>query len=235
MKTVEGVDIVTPIFNEVGCVDELIDRLARACPGASLIFVDNGSTDGTLQRLHARGVETIRHSHNEGYGKSLRDGIAAGKGFAVVTIDADLEYPPESIPALLDALQSNRVVYGSRFRGGRGPAMGAVRRLGNRLLTGLFNLICRQQLTDLYTGLKAFRRDALDGYRFQESGFAFVVEFAAHVSRSCLIAEVPVPYQPRSKGRSKMRHVMEAIRGVWALFRYGTRRTPGRTPLGERH
>jgi glycosyltransferase involved in cell wall biosynthesis len=203
----------------------------QACPGASLIFVDNGSTDGTLERLHARGVETIRHERNEGYGKSLRDGIAGGKGFAVVTIDADLEYPPESIPALLDALQSNPVVYGSRFRSGRGPIMGAARRLGNRLLTGLFNLICRQHLTDLYTGLKAFRRDALDGYRFQESGFTFVVEFAAHVSRSCIIAEVPVPYHPRSKGRSKMRHVIEAIRGVRALFRYGTCRAP-RAPVG---
>ncbi len=233
MKTAEGVDIVVPILNEAGCVDELIDRLARACPGAWLIFVDNGSTDGTLERLQARKVETIRHSRNEGYGKSLRDGIAGGKGSAVVTIDADLEYPPESIPALLDALQSNPVVYGSRFRGGRRPAMGAVRRFGNRLLTGLFNLIFRQRLTDLYTGLKAFRRDALDGYRFQESGFTFVVEFAAHVSRSCIIAEVAVPYHPRSKGRSKMRHAIEAIRGVWALLRYGTRGARGRAPIGE--
>lgn len=224
MITAEGVDIVVPILNEAGCVDELVDRLALACPGASLIFVDNGSTDGTLERLRARGVETIRHLRNEGYGKSLRDGIAHGKGFAIVTIDADLEYPPESIPALLDALQHNPVVYGSRFRGGRRPAIGAVRRFGNRFLTGVFNMVCRQRLTDLYTGIKAFRRDMVDGHGFQESGFTFVVEFAAHVSRSCRIAEVPVEYRARSRGRSKMRHVVEALRGMAAVVRYGIRR-----------
>ena len=224
--TTEGVDIVVPILNEAGCVDELIDRLTLACPRATLIFVDNGSTDGTLDRLRARGVETIRHDRNEGYGKSLRDGIAHGKGRAIVMIDADLEYPPEAIPALLDALQTNPVVYGSRFCGGRRPEMRAVRRFGNRFLTGVFNVVCRQRLTDLYTGIKAFRRDEIDGCRFQESGFTFVVEFAAHVSRSCRIAEVPVEYQARSKGRSKMRHVVEALRGIAAVVRYGIGRRP---------
>jgi glycosyltransferase involved in cell wall biosynthesis len=220
------VDIVVPILNEAGCVDELVDRLALACPRARLIFVDNGSTDGTLDRLRARGVEAICHDRNEGYGRSLRDGIACGKGFAIVTIDADLEYPPESIPALLDALQTNPVVYGSRFCGGRRPAMGALRRFGNRFLTGIFNMVCRQRLTDLYTGIKAFRRDQIDGCGFHESGFPFVVEFAAHVSRSCRIAEIRVEYQARSKGRSKMRHVVEALRGLAAVVRYGIRRRP---------
>jgi glycosyltransferase involved in cell wall biosynthesis len=220
------VDIVVPILNEAGCVDELVDRLTLACPRASLIFVDNGSTDGTLDRLRARGVQTIRHERNEGYGKSLRDGIARGKGFAIVIIDADLEYPPESIPALLDALQTSPVVYGSRFCGGRRPAMSAVRWFGNRFLSGIFNLVCRQCLTDLYTGIKAFRRNQVDGYQFQESGFTFVVEFAAHVARSCRIAEVPVEYHARSQGRSKMRHVIEALRGLAAVVRYGIRRRP---------
>jgi hypothetical protein len=104
--------------------------------------------------------------------------------------------------------------------------MRAVRRFGNWLLTGIFNIVCRQRLTDLYTGIKAFRRDQVDGCRFQESGFTFVVEFAAHVSRSSQIAEVPVEYQARSKGRSKMRHVVEALRGIVAVVRYGLRRSP---------
>src|SRR5260370_38307679 len=103
MKTAEGVDIVVPILNEAGCVDELIDRLARACPGAWLIFVDNGSTGGTLERLQARKVETIRHSRNEGYGKSLRDGIPGGKGAAVVRVEARPANPPQSSPAQPDA------------------------------------------------------------------------------------------------------------------------------------
>jgi polyisoprenyl-phosphate glycosyltransferase len=216
----EDVDIVVPILNEAACLDELVDRLERACPGARLIFVDNGSKDGTLEKLAARGIHTIRHTRNEGYGKSLRDGIEAGRRPVVLTIDADLEYPPETAQVLFDALQTCPVAYGSRFAGAA-PSMSFVRRLGNRALTGLFNLSCDQQITDLYTGIKAFRRDAIGERPFRECGFVFVVEFAVRASRVCRIADVPVEYHPRVKGRSKMRHVGEGLRALAALWKYG--------------
>jgi glycosyltransferase involved in cell wall biosynthesis len=215
----EDVDIVVPILNEASCVDELIDRLGRACPGARLIFVDNGSRDGTLERLEARRAEVIRHARNEGYGKSLRDGIEAGRRPVILTIDADLEYPPETAPRLLAALESSPVAYGSRFIPAP-PLMSFPRRLGNQALTALFNLVCRQQITDLYTGIKAFRRDALGGRPFRESGFVFVVEFAVRAAKVCRIADVPVEYRPRVKGTSKMRHVAEGLRAVAALWKY---------------
>ena len=213
------VDIVVPILNEGASVDELLDRLTRVCPGARLIFVDNGSTDGTLERLTARSVETIRHLSNEGYGKSLRDGIAAGTRPVILTIDADLEYPPESVPLLLEALDRSPVAYGSRFAAAA-PNMSFTRRLGNRALTSLFNVLCRQRLTDLYTGVKVFRRDILNSARFRECGFVFVVEFAVHAARRCRITEVSIPYNPRTRGRSQMRHLSEGLRAIAALVRY---------------
>ncbi|MBI3210014.1 MAG: glycosyltransferase family 2 protein [Candidatus Solibacter usitatus] len=213
------VDIVVPIYNEAACLDELLERLTRACPSARLIFVDNGSTDGTLELLAERGVDTVKHATNEGYGKSLRDGIALGTRPIVLTIDADLEYPPESAPALLAALRHSPVVYGSRFMAGA-SGMSLPRRLGNRALTVLFNWICRQNLTDLYTGIKAFRREVFDGVRFRESGFDFVVEFAVYAARNCRIAEVAVPYHSRASGRSKMRHVPDGLRALAALVKW---------------
>jgi len=223
MNKTADVDIVVPILNEVQCVDELIDRLTRVCPGARLIFVDNGSTDGTLDRLAARGMNVIRHQRNEGYGASLRDGIEAGTASVILTIDADLEYPPESAAQLLRAVETCPVVYGSRFLRAA-PPMSVTRRLGNRILTSAFNLVCRQRLTDLYTGIKAFRRDSIAGYRFRESGFVFVVEFAVRASRTCRIADVPVEYRPRSRGTSKMRHFAEGFRALAALAKYGLRK-----------
>lgn len=216
----EGVDIVVPILNEVSCAAELIHRLSRVCPDARLIFVDNGSTDGTLEVLSAHNVDIIRHDLNEGYGKSIRDGIQAGTGEAIITIDADLEYPPESLPSLLQALEHSPVVYGSRFLGDP-PHMSAIRRFGNRALTGFFNVLCGQRITDLYTGVKAFRRDPFGSYEFRESGFVFVVEFAVRASKLCRIAEVPVPYRPRLRGSSKMRHFVEGALAVAALIKYG--------------
>jgi glycosyltransferase involved in cell wall biosynthesis len=215
----EDVDIVVPILNEASCVDELIDRLERACPGSRLIFVDNGSRDGTLEKLAARSAEVIRHARNEGYGKSLRDGIEAGRRPVVLTIDADLEYPPETARRLLEALETCPVAYGSRFIP-KPPFMSLTRRLGNQALTWLFNRVCDQRITDLYTGIKAFRRDAIGGRGFHESGFAFVVEFAIRASQVCRIADVPVDYCPRVKGRSKMRHLVEGFRAAAALWKY---------------
>ena len=212
------VDIVVPILNERECLGELLDRLTLSCPGARLIFVDNGSTDGTLELLAERGVDTVKHAQNEGYGQSLRDGIAAGTRSLVLTIDADLEYPPEAAQELLAALARSHVVYGSRFLGAK-PNMSLTRRLGNRALTVVFNLVCRQHLTDLYTGIKAFRRDVFDGVVFREQGFSFVVEFAVHAARRCRIAEIAVPYHARARGTSKMRHFQEGLRALATLVR----------------
>lgn len=220
MSDDRSVDIVVPVFNEARCVDELVSRLRRSCPEARLIFVDNASTDGTPGRLDALGVETIRHTRNEGYGKSLSDGIAHGNAPRIVTIDADLEYPPESIPAMLEALDRFPVVYGSRFLGHGAPAMRAMRRAGNTLLTLVFNRLHGQKLTDLYTGVKAFRREAVADAHFRESGFVFVVEFTALVSKAGPIGEIAVPYAPRSMGRSKMRHLVEGLRALMAIVTY---------------
>ena len=98
--------------------------------------------------------------------------------------------------------------------------MSITRRLGNQLLTNLFNIVCRQNLTDLYTGVKAFRRDLIDGHPFRENGFVFVVEFAVRVARLCRIAEIPVNYRPRIRGVSKMRHFAEGFRAVAVLLRH---------------
>ncbi|HVU05863.1 MAG TPA: glycosyltransferase family 2 protein [Polyangiaceae bacterium] len=209
-----SVDVVIPVFNEVHTVKELAARLARAVPGATLVFVDNGSTDGTLDAIgdisHAR---LVRHSENLGYGRSILDGIAAGSGELVVMIDADLEYHPEDVPLLLAALETTAAVYGSRFLGKRGgPAvMPRTREAGNRIVSGLFNVLFSQRLTDLYTGLRAVRRNALPP--LESPGFELVLELAARLSGDGVrIAEVPIGYTPRTLGRSKMRHVPEFLK-----------------------
>ncbi|MHB1055240.1 MAG: glycosyltransferase family 2 protein, partial [Thermoleophilia bacterium] len=137
----------------------------------------------------------------------------------VIIIDADCEYPPEAIPALLQALESSPVVYASRFLSGGAIDMSRFRCWGNRLLSTLFNLLYRQHITDLYTGMKGLRRDAFEGFRFSRTGFDFVVELAARLSRRGLqISEVPVAYSPRRTGRSKMSHLPELIKAKYCLF-----------------
>jgi glycosyltransferase involved in cell wall biosynthesis len=234
---VRAVDIVVPIFNEEACVNEFYDRVARLGHADALIFVDNASTDGTLDILKPRpGVRIIQHVLNEGYGASIRDGIAASDAERVIIIDADLEYPPEAILQLLDTLDQHAVVYGSRFLAQKTPDMPLLRRVGNRVISSVFNLLFRQRITDLYTGIKGLRRDALCGLALRQKGFEHVIELSAQLARAGYqIYEVPVTYTPRSSGTSKMRHIPETLKYIWYVigywFRYVLLRRPVRPDM----
>ena len=227
-------DIVVPVHNEEACIDEFLARMQHLGYRDALIIVDNASTDGTLARLarHA-GLRVIRHATNEGYGASIRHGIASSDGALVVVIDADLEYPPETIPALLAALREHPVVYASRFIGPRPPAMTPVRRLGNRVVTGIFNVLFGQHATDLYTGMKGLRRHALPLQTLRRDGFEHGVELGAMISLAGhQIFDVPVEYAPRSRGASKMRHVPETVKLLGHMAAYWLRCAVLRRPVG---
>jgi len=216
-----GLDIVVPAYNEEATIGELLVRLRRSCPGATVIVVDNGSSDGTVGVVEReREVRLVRHERNLGYGASLRDGIEAGDGPRIVMIDADLEYLPEDVPELDRALDSADAVFGSRFLSAGQQPRSAVWSLGNRTVTGVFNLLFAQRLTDLCTGLRGIRRAALPADGFRRTGFDVVIEIAAALARrGARLVEVPIGYVPRTRGRSKMRHGREAARFVSTAVR----------------
>ncbi len=218
----QPLDVVVPVLNEREMLPLFLNRIQALGLPLNLIFVDNGSTDGTLEFLgDLPGVKVIAHGRNLGYGRSLTDGLLASTSARVIIIDADCEYPPEAIRALLAGLDRFPVVYGSRFLDGKRIAMSPFRRWGNRALTGLFNGLYGQQLTDLYTGMKALRRTAFEGLTFTRNGFEQVTELAAKVARQGMrIGEVSVAYAPRQTGRSKMRHVPEFLKAVYCLLYY---------------
>lgn len=219
----EAVDVIVPVLNEREMLPRFVDRMASLDGEYRLIIVDNGSSDGTLEYLRGLpGIRLIEHGEDLGYGRSLVDGMAAAAADTIVIIDADCEYPPEEIPALVGRIRAGeRVVYASRFLAGASPQMSATRFWGNRYLTFMFNLLYRQRLTDLYTGMKAMRREAVAGFHFERDGFEHVAELAALLSRRGLvISEVPVRYEPRSTGSSKMRHVPELLKALYCLARY---------------
>jgi len=219
-----SLDIIVPVFNEEDSIDPFMARLERLGYADALLFVDNASTDGTVERIRRQGARLVRHTRNEGYGSSIRDGIAATSGELIVVIDADLEYPPEAIPAIVDALATHPVVYASRFLGTKPPDMPAVRRLGNQAATALYDLLFSQRTTDLQTGMKGLRRGALPLSALRRPGFEHTVELGAMITLAGhRIYDVPVEYQPRQHGRSKMRHVPEVGKLLSLLVGYWMR------------
>jgi dolichol-phosphate mannosyltransferase len=219
-------DIIVPVYNERDNLPELLARL-RALPDFAayrLIFVDNASTDGSVEFIQdIPGVTLIRHPRNLGYGASLRSGITAAQTGKMVIIDADCEYPPECIPHLLQALAQNNVVYASRLLGKRcakQAGMPLLKWWGNRMISAAYNIFFSQNITDLYTGCKAFRSECLGGIDLQRNGFEQVLELATKLAvRGYSINEIPVNYSLRSHGKSKMSHFSETIKYFfWLLF-----------------
>lgn len=221
-----SVDVVVPTFNEEATIPELLRRLRAACPDARLIFVDNGSTDRTCELLRTDpDVTLIRHDTNHGYGGSLIDGVRSGSAEKVVMIDADLEYLPEDVPALVAALDGADAVYGSRILGPDRGEMGLPRYWGNRFLTALFNQLFGQAMTDIYTGIRGFRRGVLDPDGYRRMGFDHILELTAVTARrGGRIAEVPAGYHPRTRGVSEMNHLREFTKFLyWVVHHRLTR------------
>ncbi len=209
----QTLSIVIPCYNEV---HTLMDVLARveAAPielTKDIVIVDDGSTDGTralLETLRSR-YTVIFQEKNRGKGAALRTGFVAARGDFVVIQDADLEYNPNDYPKLLAPLISGvaDVVYGSRFSGS-GPhrVLFFWHMMGNRFLTLLSNAFSNVNLTDMETGYKAFRRDALTPLlpHLKADRFGFEPEITAWVAHSGLrMYEVGISYQGRTYAEGK--------------------------------
>lgn len=219
---VAPLDVIVPVFNEEAVLPSFYARLMALPIPLRPIFIDNASTDGSLAILRSfPGAVVIEHVRNEGYGASLRDGIHYATAGRIVIIDADCEYPPEAIPEMVRLLDQYDVVYASRFLQQQETRMSWLKVAGNQVITRLFNLLFAQQLTDLYTGSKAFRREAVANLPMHQNGFEHVLEFAARLARAGRrFTEVHVTFAPRGTGVSKMSHLSETIKYLYYLVVY---------------
>jgi glycosyltransferase involved in cell wall biosynthesis len=219
--------VVIPSYNEAATVEAVIARV-RALPiGAEVIVVDDGSTDGTWEKLAAiPGIVRLRHERNRGKGAALRTGFAKATGDAIVVQDADLEYYPEDLVGMLEKLEREGlpIVFGSRNlgfamgveQGGRGaPAY----YWGGRMLGAIANILFGLRLTDEPTCYKMFRRDVLARFPLKCTRFEFCPEFVARAARAGLpIVEVPIRYAPRGKAQGKKIRFRDGVHAVAVLL-----------------
>jgi len=220
------ISIVMPIFNEADLIERVLARV-RALPlRKELVLVDDCSTDGTgeiLRREAARGdAILLRHDRNRGKGAAIRTGLKATTGDIVLVQDADLEYQPEEIPALLEPILAGRtnVVYGSRFLG-TVRKMRLPNRVANFLLAWLATLLYGQRITDEATAYKVFRGDLIRGLELRCERFEFCPEVTAKVlRRGERIVELPVTFEARTAEEGKKIGWRDFFQAVWTLLKY---------------
>jgi len=216
------IDIIIPVFNEEEALPGFYKKLCAQPIEFRPIFIDNGSTDGSLTFLQSiENATIIRHKTNKGYGASLRAGIRKATADKIIIIDADGEYSPEAIPHIILALDKYDAVHSSRFLGNINNTMKIYKNVGNRIITLIFNILFHQHLTDLYTGCKGYRRKCVASMQLQRNGFEHVLEISAKLVRKDIaIKEVPIHYNERAKGASKMNHILETAKYLILVMYY---------------
>ena len=219
--------IIVPVFNERATVLQVLDRVAAVDCAAEIVVVDDGSTDGTRALLVERARRTdrkitlVQHPVNRGEGAALTSGVGRATGDYVIVQDADLEYDPADYTKLLAVVDARQAeaVYGSRFGGGR-PSMSVRHRIGNRLLTGLTNLLYGSSLTDMETCYKLVRRSLFEELAIACNRFDVEPEITAKLLRAGVtIHEVPISYTGRSFAEGKKISWVDFVSAVWTLVR----------------
>jgi len=203
-----AVSVVVPVRNEADNVGPLTDEIAAALSGRwnfELIFVNDGSTDGTEAALTALKVERpwlrqIKHARSCGQAAAVRSGVRAARGPVIVTIDGDGQNDPSFMPALLQTLEQGGadVALAAGQRVGR--RSGAHKRLQSRVANKVRNAILHDGARDSVCGLKAFRRDAYLALPYFDGLHRFMPALFRRDGHS--IAFVDVIDRPRRHGVS---------------------------------
>jgi len=222
--------IIIPVYNEVNTIREIINRVDAVELDKEIIIVDDCSTDGTREitediknnEKFNSDLRVVHHSKNQGKGAAIRTGINYTTGDIVIIQDADLEYDPEDYHILIKPIIEGKadVVYGSRFLGIHRCFM-FWHYMGNKLLTGLANILFNTILSDMESCYKAFRAEVIKDIRIKSNRFNFEPEITAKVlKRKLRIYEVPISYTGRDYSEGKKINWKDGFRAIYALIKY---------------
>lgn len=217
--------VIMPVFNEIGTIQTILDRVQAVPLEKEIVIVDDGSSDGTrefLRNLTDENITVHFHEKNQGKGAAIRTALEFVTGDMVIIQDADLEYSPEEYPNLVKPIVEGRadVVYGSRFLGTHRVFM-FYHYLGNKTLTWLTNLLYNTMLTDMETCYKVFRTPIIKGITITCERFNFEPEITAKIFKQRLrVYEMPITYDGRDYEEGKKITWRDAFPAMWTLIKF---------------
>ncbi len=202
------ISVVIPVFNEEDNLLELGERLIRTLTAMGrpfeIIFVDDGSTDGSWELLtdlndrYPQQIRALQFHRNFGQHQAIFAGFQAARGQVMVTLDADLQNPPEEIPRLVAKLDEGYDTVGG-WRENRQDSI--FRRLPSQLVNTVMSRVTGVKLRDYGCMLRAYRRSVVDSINQCQESSSFIPALANLFSQR--VAEIPVGHAERERGKSK--------------------------------
>ena len=218
--------ILMPVYNEVETVESAIKRVldVQYLCETELVVVDDGSTDGTNEKLAAITDPRVlihRQQVNQGKGAAIRTAAQHATGDYMIICDADLEYRPEEIPALLKPVLDSEavVVYGTRTFGSH-TAFSFWYVMGNKAVTTAANMLYNSYISDLETCFKLMPLDLYRSLDVTSRGFGMEAEITAKLlKRGIRPFEVPITYRARTRDEGKKITWKDGVEALWILLR----------------
>ncbi|MFH0824990.1 MAG: glycosyltransferase family 2 protein [Pseudomonadota bacterium] len=231
----ERTTVVVPAYNEERTIGEVVSGVRKHVPGATVLVIDDGSTDRTAQAALDAGAEVISHPVNKGNGASLKTALRAIKGGRVAVIDADGQHDPACLPELLDELNRFDLVVGARSFGREQGSW--LRNVGNVFMSRLASFLVEQKIADLTSGLRAFRHDvACKFLHVYPNGFSFPsTNTLSFIASGYNVRFVPIKANHRRKGTSSKLHPFrDGFRFIQFILRIITLANPNKIffPVG---
>jgi glycosyltransferase involved in cell wall biosynthesis len=224
------ISIIIPCFNEEKTLEKIISKVMLFKSfKKEIIIVDDCSNDSTpiiIKNLVLKfdEIKSINHEKNYGKGEGIKSGIKVATGDIILIQDADLEYNPDEYDNLLAPfLQTNAdVVYGSRFLGGKYVKLSFFWHfVANKILTLFCNVFTNLNMTDMETGYKLFKSEAIKSIKLNEKSFGIEPEITVKLAKkNYIFYEVPISYSGRSYDEGKKIGLKDAFVAIYCIVRY---------------
>jgi glycosyltransferase involved in cell wall biosynthesis len=215
------VSVVVPVFDESASIDELYRRLAdvlaQLASRHEIIFVDDGSRDGSIKKLKEissldRSVKYIRFRRNFGKSAALAAGFRAARFAIIATLDGDLQDIPEQLPLLIEKLDEGYDLI-SGWRHVRRDKLS--KKVGSRIYNWVTSILTGVRLHDINCGFKCYKREVLDEVMVYGERHRYIPVLASY--RGFRLGEVKIEHAPRKHGHSRY-GLERVVGGVFSLL-----------------
>ncbi|MGC8982748.1 MAG: glycosyltransferase family 2 protein [Desulfurococcaceae archaeon] len=220
------ISVLIPTLNEEKAIGPVIDEVVNTgIPRENILVIDGGSTDNTVVIAYRKGVRVYPQ---EGRGKALaiKTGLKYVNTPYVLVMDGDWTYPAKYIPRLYEKMLSEDcdLVVGARVYGRKSQKL--IFKLGNKVITWIFNMLFGTQLRDVLSGMYIAKTETLREVNFEMSGFSVESEIVAHFATVGKVCEESIEYRERLDPSAKKLRVVHGFKIALDILRLTWRYSP---------